>query len=158
MINNDEYNKVRNEITGRRILGIDFGLKRVGTAVTDEFHVTLTPREVFDFSSPDFYNKIVEFIDKENIGVIVVGIPVSKSISNKKIIEEISKFSEKIHELTGKNVFSIDESYSSREAVRTMVEVGKKKKKRSKKGETDKIAAAIILRDFLSMYDNFPMG
>jgi RNase H-fold protein (predicted Holliday junction resolvase) len=50
------------------------------------------------------------------------------------------------------DVFTIDESFTSQRATETMIEIGKKKSTRSEKGQKDKIAAAIILRDFLDEY------
>jgi putative Holliday junction resolvase len=150
-----KYDNVQNAIKGKRILAVDFGLRRVGTAVTDEWHITITPKTVFDYRSESFYDKLTEFIKQDNIGAVVVGIPLSKVDNNAQLIEEIKSFAEKINELTGKDVFFIDESYTSKEAVKTMIEIGKKKKKRATKGETDKIAAALILKEFLSVYDNY---
>lgn len=146
---------IREMTIGKRIMGVDFGLKRVGTATTDELHITVSPKRVFDFSDSHFYDNITGFIKDENVGAVVVGVPLSDANENKNIISKIRAFSKKINELTGKDVFYVDESYTSKEAVKTMIEIGKKKKFRATKGETDKVAAALILREFLSVYENY---
>ncbi len=146
---------IRQMTKGKRIMGVDFGLKRVGTATTDELHITVSPKKVFDYSDKMFYHNISNFMNDENIGAVVVGVPLSDENKNKNIIGKIKAFSKKINELTGKDVFYVDESYTSKEAVKTMIEIGKKKKFRATKGETDKVAAALILREFLSVYENY---
>lgn len=140
---------------GKRLMGVDFGLKRVGTAVSDPFHITVSPKKVFDFSDKRFYQNISNFINNENIGAIVVGVPLTDKNKNEIIIDEIRAFSKKINDLTGKDVFYVDESYTSKDAVKTMIEIGKKKKFRATKGETDKVSAALILREFFSVYENY---
>lgn len=154
----NEIMKVREIIKGKRILGIDFGLKRVGTAITDEMHITLNPKKVFDYTDRNFYKDLNDFIISENIGVIVVGVPYTSDNKNADLIDKINNFIKKIHDLTGKDVFQIDEAYTSKDAIRTMIETGRKKKFRAKKGETDKVAAALILKEFLSIYENYPTG
>lgn len=150
-------NNISDLIKGKRILAVDYGLKRIGTAITDEFHVTISPKELF-INDDNFFDKFVKYINNENIGIIVIGIPMRNDNTETEIIREIKKFSDKINETTKKDVFLYDESFSSKEAVNVMVNIGKKKKKRSKKGEKDLIAAAVILKNFLIEYDNYPRG
>jgi len=67
-----------NDITflkGKRLAGIDFGLKRTAIAVSDELHIAITPKKVFNTESENFINEIIEFILNQNIAAIVVGIP-----------------------------------------------------------------------------------
>ena len=65
------------------------------------------------------------------------------------LILEIKDFIEELRKRTGLTVMPYDESFSSHRALETMLQIGTKKKKRRQKGSADKIAAAIILRDFL---------
>ncbi len=142
-----------NTLKGKRLAAVDFGLKRLGLAVCDQFHVTISPREVYDYSSPDFWNKFTADLKSEELGAVIVGVPKRLDGEKTKIIVAIEKFIELLKKKTQLPVMEHDESFTSKRAVETMVTIGKKKNKRSKKGETDKVAAAIILRDFLNEYE-----
>ena len=61
--------------SGKRLLGIDFGKKRIGLAFSDEFHITIRPIETLLYQEPDFWNRFFAIIEKENIGAIVIGVP-----------------------------------------------------------------------------------
>lgn len=140
---------VREEISGKRVAAVDYGKKRVGLAVSDEMHITSSPRKTLIADDENFWSDLLEFLQFERIGVVVVGVPYRLDDKNKEWILEIKNFIKELTEKSGLPVYEYDESYSSKRAVSTMVEIGKKKKKRAQKGNTDMIAAAIILRDFL---------
>ncbi len=142
-----------NTLKGKRLAAVDFGLKRLGLAVSDQFHVTISPREVYDYSSPDFWNKFTADLQSEDLGAIIVGVPKRLDGEKTKVMVAIEKFIELLKKKTQLPVMEHDESFTSQRAVETMVTIGKKKNKRSKKGETDKVAAAIILRDFLNEHE-----
>ncbi|MBI5324693.1 MAG: Holliday junction resolvase RuvX [Ignavibacteriae bacterium] len=134
---------------GIRIGSVDYGLKRVGFAVCDEFHVTITPKHVFDRTSPNFWNDLTGIFVKENIGLLIVGIPLRLSGEKANILDDVMNFIKELKTKCNIEIITFDESYSTRKSVRTMLEIGMKKRKRAIKGNKDKIAAAIILRDFL---------
>ena len=152
MINNIN-DKIRKELKGKRIGAFDYGLKRIGFAVTDEFHITTSPRRIFDADSETLMDEISEEVIKERLGAIVIGIPYRHDGQTTDVIEEIKEFIAKVEEVTGLEVYPYDESFSSCRAMETMISIGKKKKQRRTKGSADKIAAAIILRDFLRELD-----
>ncbi len=141
---------IRNKLEGKRLAAFDYGLKRVGFAVCDALHISVTPKRIFDPTKPDFWREVTESLKQEEAAAVVVGIPYRDDDKESELVEIIEKFIEQLKEKTGLPVFAYDESYSSREAVSTMLEIGKKRKKRSKKGAKDKIAAAIILKNFLN--------
>ena len=142
-----------NELKGHRIGALDYGRKRTGFAVCDEFHITVNPKVVFDISDEKFWDKLLNSFQKERIDAIVVGLPLRDDDNNKEFIDEINDFIEILKQKSGLSVFTTDESFSSKSAVRTMIDIGYGKKKRAKKGNTDRIAASIILRDFLNELD-----
>ena len=142
-------NNKQNKLEGKRIAAFDYGLKRVGFAVCDALHISVTPKRIFDPTKPDFWREVVESLKDEEVAAAVVGVPYRDDGKESELIDVIEKFIEQLKEKTGLLVFAYDESYSSREAISTMLEIGKKRKKRSKKGAKDKIAAAIILTNFL---------
>ena len=137
------------EINDKRILAIDYGLKRIGLAVCDEFHITTRPITTLQNDEKKLL-KLAEIIKSERIGAVVLGVPVRADSKNDVFIAEIKNFGKKISEMFNLQCFYFDEFLSSRRAMASMIENGKGRRKRGKKGETDKVAAAIILRDFLN--------
>ncbi len=134
----------------KKLLGIDFGLKRVGLAVSDEFHITIRPIDTYLYQEDDFYDKIFNIIEKEKIGVIIIGVPYREDEKVNPLIKEIDLFIDKIKEKINIDIIKYDEFMSSKKATMAMLEIGKKKKDRAIKGNLDKIAAAVILRDYLN--------
>ena len=135
---------------GIRIGSIDYGLKRVGFAVCDEFHITITPKRVFDRTSENFWNDLLDTFVKEKIGLLVVGLPLRNKEEKNNILNYVENFIKELSLKCKIQITTFDESYSTRKSVATMIEIGTKRKKRADKGNKDKVAAAIILRDFLS--------
>ncbi len=138
-----------NEIKSyNKFLTIDYGRKRIGLAVCDEFHITITPLETIA-NNDNIYQKLKEIIKKHNIQKIVLGYPSRNDDKNIEFQNEILSFKDKIEDLLKLVVIIFDESYSSKKAVQTLIEIGKKKSKRKEKSEIDKVSAAIILKEFL---------
>lgn len=139
----------REKLKNKRIAAIDYGKRRIGIAVCDIMHITVTPKITIDSSITDKYEAILKFINEESVDALVVGIPLRDDDKNKEFIDEIRDFIQVIQDKSGLDVYEQDESYSSIEALDTMIEIGYGKKKRRHKENKDKIAAAIILRHFL---------
>lgn len=144
---------VKEIIKNKRVLAFDYGLKRTGVAVCDEFHITVTPKYLLESDEPDFFEKISRIITDERAGAIVVGVPNRLDDKMTEVIEKILLFIENLKKITELNIFEFDESYSTIRASKIMLEIGKKKKDRAKKGNKDLVAAAVILRDFLQEND-----
>lgn len=140
---------LKEELYNKKIAAIDYGKRRIGLAVCDFMHITITPKMTIDTSVVDKYEAILKFIKDESVDVLVVGIPVREDDKNMDFINEIREFIDKLKELTGLEVYEQDESFSSIEALNTMINIGYGKKKRRQKENKDKIAAAIILQHFL---------
>lgn len=149
-INNNDIFRIEivQKIQNQRLLGIDFGLARVGTAVTDALHISITPKEVLLYQATDFWKKLIKLIEFERIGGIVIGIPYEENEEH-ILRNHIENFIQELSDKTSIQIFRQDESFSSVQAVNVMLEIGKKKKQRSKKGTKDSVAAAIILQNFL---------
>jgi putative holliday junction resolvase len=138
---------------GKRIAAIDYGSKRLGFAVCDELHITVSPRECFYRDKVDFWKKLLDALEKDCIGGIVLGVPWRLDGELTPLIKEILNFSDELKEKSKMEVIHVDESYSTVDATQVMISIGKRKKKRSIKENKDKIAAAIILRQFLDEND-----
>jgi putative Holliday junction resolvase len=135
-------------LKGKRIGALDFGLKRIGFAVCDELHIVVSPRGFFE-NTPELWQHLAEAFAKERLGAVVVGVPYRTDGTRTNIIDAVERFVDALRSRTALPVLTMDEAFSSRGAVQTMVRSGVKKKRRAEKGRTDAVAAAIILRDFL---------
>jgi putative Holliday junction resolvase len=131
-----------------RIVAIDYGLKRTGVAVTDPLQMIATPLETV------LTNVLMEwlksYIPKENVEVVVVGIPTKLDQSPTHSTEAVYNFIDQLHKaFPSVNVEQEDERFTSRMALQSMIDGGMKKKDRRKKANVDKISAAIILQSYL---------
>ncbi|APG59981.1 Holliday junction resolvase RuvX [Christiangramia salexigens] len=131
-----------------RILALDYGTKRTGIAVTDELKLiasgltTVNTTELLDF--------LTNYFKTEKVERVLVGEPKrmddTPSESEVHIQEFLKKFSEKFPEIPLERV---DERFTSKMAVQTMLDSGLKKKKRRNKALVDEISATIILQTWL---------
>jgi len=136
-------------IKGKKIAAVDFGLKRIGVAYCDSLHISINTLDTLEYTNEGFWEVFCRKMNELNIEVIVVGVPIWDKSDTKfhKILNEFINILSQNHNF---HVFKQDESFSSKRASQIMIEIGKKKQTRQQKGQTDKISAAVILRDFLS--------
>lgn len=143
-------------IKGKRVASFDFGMKRIGWAVCDEYHITTSTKGVFERDKSDLWTAIKKGIETERVGFIIVGMPIRHDEDEQKelttLMNNIRAFIKRLRKETGLEVIEVDEAYSSRRALSTMAEIGIGKTKRRNKSRKDEISAAIILRDFLQEY------
>ena len=128
-------------------MAIDYGGKRTGIAVTDPLQIIAQPLTTVD--TKNLFDFLKEYLEKEKVDEIVIGYPMHLDGTDADITEEIKEFAKKIVEKFNIKIDFLDERYTSKRAVQTMVQGGFKKKDRRKKENIDKIAAAIILQDYL---------
>jgi putative holliday junction resolvase len=135
-----------------RILGVDVGSKRVGLARTDLLRNFANT--IGTFSPNDSIFEIERQVMEEGpVNAIVVGWPLTPegvpTHATTLAREYISRLRNKFK---GIKIYTMDERYTSREAVDIMVESGVPKMKRRKKGRVDQAAAALILQHFLEAH------
>jgi len=130
-----------------RILGIDYGTKRIGLAHTDQEQLICSPLDTV--SSSEIFNYLTDYFLKEPVESIVVGEPKTLSNEPAKISEKIKKFVIKLDKLFQKPIHMVDERFTSKMAIKTMVSLNVKKKNRRDKKNIDKISAALILQSYL---------
>ncbi|MCJ7446998.1 MAG: Holliday junction resolvase RuvX [Bacteroidales bacterium] len=136
-----------------RILGIDYGKKRVGLAVTDPLHIFASPLETVNPEDFDIF--LDDYSRSEQIDAFVVGYPVQMNNRPSESVKYIDPFIRKLKKrFPEKPVHLIDERFTSRMAFRTMIDGGVKKKNRQDKSLVDKISASIILQSFLDKISN----
>jgi putative holliday junction resolvase len=131
-----------------RIICIDYGGKRTGLAVTDPFQIIATPLETID--TKDFIPYLKNYCSKEAVELFLIGEPLniddSPTHATPLVHKAIASLQKNFPNIP---VQTVDERYSSKMAVRAMVEMGMKKKDRRVKGNIDKIAAVMLLQEYL---------
>jgi len=131
-----------------RILAIDYGTKRTGIAVTDELQIiasgltTVATKELIPF--------LKDYIAKEQVELFLVGEPKQMNNEVSESEESIQSFLSKLTKaIPAMPVKRVDERFTSKMAVQTMIDSGLKKGQRKNKALVDEISATIILQSYL---------
>jgi putative Holliday junction resolvase len=134
--------------THKRLIGIDFGTKRIGVAVSDPLRMFAQPLGTFDMEG--LVNVLSKMRDDEEIEMFVVGYPLSDTGSENRMTGVIDRFVAELREaFPGVPVETFDEHRSSRTAMKLLAASGNSRKKRNEKGRLDSAAACLILQGFL---------
>jgi putative Holliday junction resolvase len=132
----------------KRFISIDYGKKRIGVAVSDPLNLTARGIDTLN-NDETFLQKFSKIISEFNPQAIVVGMPYMPSGDVGERAKEVIKFSNFIKDKFSIPIILWDERYTSKVAVDTMIKSGVKKKKRARKENIDRIAAAILLQEYL---------
>ncbi|MCH2451396.1 MAG: Holliday junction resolvase RuvX [Gracilimonas sp.] len=131
-----------------RLIGIDVGKKRVGIAQTDLLKTIAAP--VGTFSPEEVFSEIEKISDQFPVEKFVIGWPLSLSGEEGSATQMVENFIKKLrNSFPDIEIVKVDERYTSTQARTLMVEAGIPQKKRKEKGRVDRIAAAIILQNYL---------
>lgn len=130
----------------RRILGIDYGERRVGVAISDDAQTLAFARTIYP-NDEHLLNTLAEVAEKELIESFVVGESDNPAGGENTIMRRIAIFSKALEVRTGLPVQSISEAYSSAEARRALET--KIKTRKDTNVPVDAAAAAIILQTYL---------
>lgn len=131
-----------------RILGIDYGTKRTGVAITDPLQIFASPLETVN--THQFGEFLKRYLNTEKVEAFVIGYPVTMNNEPSESVKYIDPFIKKLEKTyPGIPVHRVDERFTSEMAFRSMIEGGVTKKDRRDKSMVDKISAAIILQSFL---------
>ena len=130
-----------------KVIGIDYGKKRIGIAISDIDQKIAFPLKTVENNKPiQILKKIIE---SEKVASIVVGVPINLDGSNTDATEMCFKFHLKLKKAFPEiNHFVVDERLTSKLAKRFLNQ-SEKKKQRGNKINVDKISASIILENFL---------
>jgi putative Holliday junction resolvase len=130
-----------------RILGIDFGERRIGLAVSDALGITAQGLPTLDTKkTKDIFTYIENIIRDKNVTKVVVGMPknMNGSIGPKGI--KVKEFIQELMKKTKMEVIPWDERLSSVQSLKAMREMGTKQKH---KEVVDRISATLILQNYL---------
>ena len=131
-----------------RLLALDYGTKRIGLAVSDPLKIIATALETVH--SKDVIAYLKNYDQTEGIEAFVVGMPKNLDGTPTDATRPVQLFIR----LLQKNfpdipVHTIDERFTSKIAMQTLIAGGMSKKNRQVKGNVDKISAVILLQDFM---------
>jgi putative Holliday junction resolvase len=127
------------------VLAFDYGSTRIGVAVSDALRLTAGPREVIP--AADASSHVRRLVDELQPTVIVVGLPVGLSGAEGPAALAARRFGDSISTETGLPVVFVDERFTTKTAEAAMLEGGAKR--RNRRQNVDKVAAAVILQQFL---------
>lgn len=134
-----------------RIMGLDFGSKTVGVAVSDSLLITAQGLEIIRRKEENKLRRtlarIEELIEEYEVEEIVLGLPKNMNATEGIRVELTMEFREKLERRTGLPVVMWDERLTTVVAQKTMIEAGIRRENR--KQYVDKIAAALILQGYL---------
>ncbi|OGD67309.1 hypothetical protein A2442_00895 [Candidatus Campbellbacteria bacterium RIFOXYC2_FULL_35_25] len=137
-----------------KYLGIDYGLKNVGIAISDEGGKMAFPKVVLD-NDENLFSKIKQICEEEKVGGIVIGESLNFKGELNPIMKQIISFKEKLEKETTLPTYFQKELFTSAEAERTQgqnlrnIRKGERKEKTVSLKKNDASAAALILRSYL---------
>jgi putative Holliday junction resolvase len=132
-----------------RILGIDFGTRRIGLSISDPLHIIAQSLATLE-NDETVLEEIREIVKREAVGLIVVGMPFTLKGDKASKAQEVEKFIDRLEEALAVTVVRWDERFTSSLAHDTMIRMGtKRKERREQRGRIDAMAAAIMLQGFL---------
>jgi putative Holliday junction resolvase len=143
-----------------RIIGLDYGTKTVGVAVSDALQITAQGVETITRKEENKLRKtlarIEELIDEYDVGEIVVGLPKNMNNSLGERAAACQEFADKLERRTGLPVVMWDERLTTVSAENVLIESGVRREDR--KAVIDKIAAVFILQGYLDYKSNMSKG
>ena len=132
-----------------KAVGVDYGTKRIGIAISDSSQIIATP--LCTIENKIIFSFLKNLLEKEEIDTIVIGeakhLDTTKTDSSKKIYQFVEKLKNQFPKILIK---TIDERFTSKIAFQSIIDSGIKKKKRKNKSLIDKVSATIILQDYLT--------
>lgn len=138
-----------------RILGLDYGTKTVGVAISDELGITAQPIMTIERKSENKLRKtlakIEEIIEEYGVSFVVLGYPKNMNNTIGPRAKATEEFKEHIERRTGLDVVLQDERLSTVESERILMDAGVRREHR--KEFVDKMAAAVILQSYLDAMD-----
>jgi putative Holliday junction resolvase len=136
-----------------RILAIDYGQKRCGIAVTDTLQLIATG--LTTIHSSELMEFLKKYLQKEPVEAFVVGHARQMDASDSESMRFVYPFVKKLGEqFPSIPVNMVDERFTSKLALQTMIDGGVKKKQRQDKALLDTISATIILQSFMEQRKN----
>ena len=129
-----------------RIMGIDYGSRRVGVALSDRLGIAAHPFKVIEVG-PGLHRRLADLVGSEDVDKVVVGLPVSLDGTEQAAARRTRRFVDRLRPLVGVDVVLYDERLTTRIAESVLVAAGTSRSKRRRR--VDKVAAAVMLQGYL---------
>ncbi len=137
-----------------RIMGLDYGSKTVGVAISDELGITAQPVVTIERKSENKLRKtlaqIEELMEAYKVSFVVLGYPKNMNNTEGERVQATKEFKEHIERRTGLEVELWDERLTTMESERILMEAGVRRENR--KMYIDKMAAAVILQSYMDAH------
>lgn len=130
-----------------RIVGLDYGERRIGVAASDPLGLTAQPVTVIDLRAAALADALPPLLEELAAERIVVGLPISLSGGEGPSAAAARRFADEVRDISGLPVELFDERFSSVTADRVLVDAGVRRERR--KAVRDKLAAAVMLQAYL---------
>ncbi len=138
-----------------RALGIDYGMKRVGLALSDGLGLLAHPYATLERTTRErLFADLLAIVAKEGVQTIVLGLPQALNGQDTETTRQVRNFSESLRRRTDVPVVFQDEAFSSTEAERILRDGGRRGRKI--KAVLDQQAAVVILNDYLECSRHSP--
>ncbi|TDH28795.1 Holliday junction resolvase RuvX [Segetibacter sp. 3557_3] len=132
-----------------RILSIDYGAKRTGLAVTDPFKMIASG--LTGIHTKDLESYLSNYFRQEPVELVIIGHPLNFDNSDTHATPLVQAFINRFKKVFPTiPIVKVDERFTSKMAVQSMVQSGMKKKDRQNKNLVDEIAATIMLQEYLN--------
>lgn len=129
-------------------MGIDYGEKRIGIALSDPLLTFAYPYITLK-NDLSFMNSLSGIIEEKKVNKIILGLPSERFKSSKELSQKVLKLKYEIETKNKIEVILWDEEYSSAIAKEKVIESITKKSRRKQKGLLDRHSAAVILQEYL---------
>lgn len=137
-----------------RILGIDYGKKRIGLALSDIMGIMAQPFDVIESKGiKNNIEAILKIIKEKEVSCVVIGKPINMNATEGEMAEFATEFANELKKITEIKVELIDERLTTAQAERVLVEEANVSREK-RKGIRDKLAATFILQTYLDIHSN----
>lgn len=129
-----------------RVMAIDYGKSRVGIALSDPLGVIAQPLTSIKVKSQkELFRRILKIIQENDVGLIIIGNPLSHKGEATEMSDEISRFIKRLKKRINTEIKLWDERFTSQYAMNIL----KAMKVKKQKGLVDQVAASIMLDEYL---------
>jgi len=138
-----------------RILGVDYGERRIGLALSDPTGILAHPLPTLQRrrGKRPPVAALARLAEENEVTAIVLGLPLTPAGDESDWTREVRSFGDALGERTGLSVAFMDERMTSLQAERAVRSMGLPKQRREEKGRVDAAAAVLILQAYLDSID-----
>lgn len=134
-----------------RLMAVDYGIKRVGLAVSDPLQIIATPLETV--ATMQLMDYLANYLQQEEVSHLIIGKPTHKDGSPTPLEPHIKGFIKRFQKAHPQiSIERQDEAYTSVMAEEVIRKTVKKRKDREDKGLIDQMSACMILREYMGIY------